>query len=261
VVFKKMLRAFGVGGPKVDTVLSTLTTYPGQAVSGQVNVQGGDHEVTIEHITLGLVTRVEVETQDSEYDTTVEFHRQQVASGFHLPAGQGMSIPFSFPIPWETPVTRVFGQPLHGMTMGVRTELAVAKALDKGDLDPLAVEPLPSQVVLLDAVSRLGFRFKGADLERGRIRGAQQTLPFYQEIEFHAGPEYSRAMNELELTMVTNPNGIEVILEGDKRGGIVTSGRDVFHHFQVPHNGAENTDWAAVIDSWLRQSVLNRSWL
>lgn len=259
MVFKKMLRAFGVGGPSVDTVLATSTVLPGQPVSGQVHVRGGDHDVTIEHIALSLVTRVEVEGGDSEYNTTMEFHRVVVCGGFHLAAAENRSIPFSFEMPWETPVTTVFGQHLRGMTMGVRTELAVAKAVDKGDLDPLAVGPLPAQAVILDAMARLGFRFKSADLERGHLRGVRQTLPFYQEIEFYAAPQYAHTLSEVELTFVANPHSVDVILEVDKRGGVFGGGHDVYHHFQVPTFGAEHTDWAAGIDGWLRQAVLSRA--
>jgi sporulation-control protein len=256
MVFKKILRAFGVGGPSVDTVLDTPTVMPGQALTGQVHIHGGDHDVMIEHVALGLVTRVESEGGDGEYHSDVEFHRLVVCGGFPLRTGENRSIPFTLDVPWETPITAVYGQHLHGMTMGVRTELAVAKAVDKGDLDPVDIQPLPAQVAVLDAVAGLGFRFKSADLERGHIRGSHQTMPFYQEIEFAAAPQYAHALNELELTLVASPHGVDVILEVDKRGGLFGGGHDVYHHFQVPAYGAEHTDWAAAIDAWLNQSVL-----
>ena len=89
-------------------------------------------------------------------------------------------------MPWETPLSAIAGHPLPGMRLGVATELALAGALDKGDLDPLFVNPLPEQEYVLAALDRMGFRFKGADLEAGTLRGS--TMPFYQEIEYHAGP-------------------------------------------------------------------------
>jgi sporulation-control protein len=255
VVFKKLLGAFGVGGPSVDTVLSNPNTRPGLPLDGHVDITGGDHDVTIDHVTVSLLTRVEVEGGDGEHNATVEFHRLPVSGGFPLAAGERKTIPFQLPMPWETPVTTVYDRPLYGMTLGLRTELAVAKAVDKGDLDPVFVHPLPAQQLVLDAVARLGFHFKGADLEHGRIRGLHQTLPFYQEIEFVAAPQYAHACNELELTFVAGPHAVDVILEVDKRGGLFTGGHDAYHHFQVPHTGAEHTDWAAHIDAWLRDAV------
>jgi sporulation-control protein len=255
VVFKKMMRAFGVGGPSVDTVLANSNTRPGLMLDGQVNITGGDHEVTIEHVALGLVTRVEVEGHDTEYDAVVEFHRVPVAGGFTLAAGEKRTIPFQFPMPWETPVTDVYGQRLHGMTMGLRTELAVARAVDKGDLDPVQVYPLPAQEAVLSAFSQLGFRFKNADLERGQIHGVRQTLPFYQEIEFFAAPRYAGAVNEVELTFVADPQGVDVILEFDKRGGFFHPGTDSFGRFRVEHAAVDRTDWTAIVDSWVQQTV------
>lgn len=257
MVFKKILRALGVGGPSVETVLTNPNTRPGLHLEGQVHVAGGDHAVDIEYVALGLATRVEVEGEDVEYQEPVEFHRLPVAGAFHLEPGQRHSIPFQFPVPWETPITHAYGQPLHGMTMGLRTELAVARAVDKGDLDPVAVHPLPAQERILDAFARLGFRFKGADLERGRIHGVNQTLPFYQEIEFYPAPQYPR-INEVELTFVAGPASMEVIIEFDKRGGLLTAGHDSFARFTVDYRSADQVDWVQQVDGWVRQAAARR---
>ncbi|MGW0433178.1 sporulation protein [Micromonospora sp. NPDC003197] len=258
MVFKRLMQAMGVGGPSVETVLSNPNCRPGGYLEGQIHVAGGDHAVDIEYVALGLVTRVEVESGDSEYDTTQEFHRQRMTGPFRLEAGQRHDIPFRFDVPWETPITEVYGQHLHGMTMGLRTELEVARSLDKGDLDPVAVHPLPAQERILDALLRLGFRFSRADVERGHIYGVQQTLPFYQEIEFYPPPQYARAINQLELTFIGTPQHLQVVLEIDKRGGVFTEGRDAFGRFTVDYATVERTDWVAQLDGWLRQSIQKR---
>ena len=258
MVFKRFMQALGVGGPAVETVLVNPNCRPGGYLEGQIHVVGGDHPVEIEYVALGLVTRVEVESGDSDYDTTQEFHRQRATGAFRLDSGQRHDVPFRFQVPWETPVTEVYGQHLHGMTMGLRTELEVARAIDKGDLDAVAVHPLPGQERILDALLRLGFRFARADVERGHIYGVQQTLPFYQEIEFHPAPQYARAINQLELTFIATPQQLQIVLEIDKRGGLLTEGRDAFGRFTVDHAGAERTDWTAQLDGWLRQSIKQR---
>ena len=68
MVFRRLRQAFGVGGPQLDTVLHNPNTRPGLGLEGQVNIQGGDHEVHIDYVELAMVTKVEVETDDSEYD-------------------------------------------------------------------------------------------------------------------------------------------------------------------------------------------------
>lgn len=251
MVFKKMLRALGVGGPSVDTVLSGGRVVPGGVVSGEVRMQGGEDDADIDYVALSLVTRVE-RSDDSQ--GVVEFDRHVVAGRFVLRAGQAHTVPFQFEIPWETPVT--IG---HGSAVGVRTELAVAKAVDKGDLDPLRVEPLPSQAAVLGAFERMGFQFRAADLELGRIHGVTQHLPFFQEIEYYPPAQLARGVSQVELTFITDPQGLVVVLEADKRGGLFTEGRDVYGRFQVSHAEAERTDWTARIGDWLTQVANSRS--
>lgn len=258
VVFKRMMRALGVGGPTLDTVLGNPNAYPGGTLDGVVHIVGGDHAVEIDYLALGLLTRVEVESGDSEWSTDQEIARTPITGRFTLGAGEKRDVPFRFAVPIETPITHVYGQPLHGMAMGLRTDLEVARALDKGDLDPVAIHPVAAQERILDGLSRLGFRFKRADLERGRIYGAQQMLPFYQEIEFYPAPQYARAFNELELTFIATPAALQVILEVDKRGGLFTEGHDAFGRFTVDYTAAQHTDWARELDGWLQQSAQRR---
>ncbi|MEV6692051.1 sporulation protein [Micromonospora sp. NPDC051196] len=255
MVFKKMLGAFGIGGPSVDTVLSNPSTRPGLMLGGQVNLTGGSHDVEIDHIAVGLVTRVEIDGAEGDYDATVEFHRTQVAGGLRLAQGQQVALPFQIQIPIQTPVTDVYGQRLPGMTMGLRTEVAIRGAVDKGDLDPVHVHPLPVPERILAAFGQLGFQFKGADLERGQIAGVHQTLPFYQEIEYFAAPQYAHGVNEVELTFLADEQGVDIVLEFDRRGGLFTGGHDSYGRYRVAHADAERLDWVAVVDGWLREAL------
>ncbi|WP_436497529.1 sporulation protein [Actinokineospora sp. HUAS TT18] len=250
MVFKKMLRALGVGGPTVDTVLADARVYPGGLLTGEVRMTGGEHDCDIDYIALSLVTRVERGDGGAQ---VVEFDRAVVSGRFVLPAGQAKTVPFQLPVPWEAPVTELFGHHMHGMGLGLRTELAVAKAVDKGDLDQVTIVPLPSQAAVLDAFARLGFRFKSADLEAGRIHGLQQRLPFFQEIEFYPPRELAGGITQVELTFVADQGGVAVVLEADKRAGLFQAGGDVYGRFQVSHEEAQHTDWTGKISQWLSQ--------
>ena len=246
-----MLGAFGVGAPSVDTVLAASRVRPGEPLNGEVRVKGGDFDADIEYIALGLVTRMESEHGEGEQTGLVEFFRTQVSGPFRLRSGEDRVVPFQLPVPWEAPVTEVMGQRLHGMVMGVRTELAIAAAVDKGDMDPVEIMPLVSQQAVLDAFVRLGFHFKSADLEHGHLYGVSQQLPFYQEIEFYPPPAYAGQINEVELTFVANPMGLDIILEADKRSGGYSSTGDAFGRWQTSHAEAPHRDWAAEINGWL----------
>ncbi|WSQ12748.1 sporulation protein [Streptomyces sp. NBC_01231] len=258
MVFKRLLGSLGVGGPTVDTILAPGAIPPGGGLSGQVHLKGGDSDFDIEHITLELVARVEAEHEEGESEGVATFDRFTVSGGFRLAAGELLSVPFTVMLPWETPITELYGQGL-GIVLGVRTELSVAGAKDKGDLDQLTVGPLPVQEAILEALGQLGFGFKSADLEYGRIGGTGQQLPFYQEIELTPAPQYAQQVNEIELTFLANPGCTEVVLEADKRGGFFSEGHDALTRFTVSHEGVGHQDWNAIVDGWIRQLVEHRT--
>jgi sporulation-control protein len=257
MVFKRLLGSLGLGGPTVDTVLDPGPARPGGSLSGQVRLKGGDADFEIEHITLELVAQVEAEHEGGESEGTVPFDRFVVGGGFRLGAGEERTVPFSATLPWETPISELYGQPL-GIVLGVRTELGVAGARDKGDLDQLTVTPLPVQEAILEALGQLGFGFRSADLEYGRISGTGQQLPFYQEIEITPAPAYASRVNEIELTFLATPGGMEVVLEADKRGGFLSEGRDAVTRFTVANDGVEHQDWTALVDGWIHRLVESR---
>jgi sporulation-control protein len=238
MVFKRLLQAMGVGGPSVETVLANPNCRPGGHLEGRVQVIGGEQAVDVEYLAIGLLTRVEVQGHDTQ-----EFHRQRLTGSFRLDGGARHEIDFRFDVPWETPITEMYGQHLHGMTMGLATELEVAREVVSSDLDPVAVHPLPAQERILDALLRLGFRFSRADVERGRAHGVSQELPFRQKIEFYPPAAYASGIDQLELTFLAAPQALQVVLEIDQRAG----------RFDVDYATVEQIDWAAQLDGWLRR--------
>ncbi|MDQ0377598.1 sporulation protein [Amycolatopsis thermophila] len=254
-MFKRMLSAFAVGGPSVDTVLDSPHSAPGRVLTGEVRIRGGSADATLDQVVLSLVTRVEIERGGHESAATGEFHRQLAQQGVRVPAGQLVTVPFDLRLPWETPITAVGDTPLHGMAVGVRTELVIAGAPDKGDLDPVHVHPLPSQDRVLDAFGELGFRFRTADVEAGRLSGVRQELGFYQEIEFFPPAGFAGRVNEVELTFVAGPHDLTVVLEADRRGPFRRAGGDSSGRFHLSHAEAENADWTALIGQWLSETA------
>ncbi|MFD6950461.1 sporulation protein [Nocardiopsis sp. TSRI0078] len=251
MVIKRLLAGLGFGGASVETSLDSSVTTPGGSLRGTVVIEGGDVEQRIEQLTVGLQARVESESGDHEVSSDMEFHRVRLGEGASLVPGQSFQVPFELFVPWETPVTAHRGRHLHRMNLGVNTRLHVAGAVDPGDLDPVGVEPLPAQAAVLDSLLSLGFTFKHADLERGRIAHTRQRLPFYQEIEFYSPSRY-QGLNELELSLVTDEHGMDVVLELDKKPGLLFSeGRDTFHRFTVNHHDGAGRDWTGYLHQWL----------
>lgn len=240
----------------MDTVLDTASARAGEVLGGRVSIQGGSADVVIDQVMLSLVTRVEVERAGGgESGAVGEFHRMVVGREVRVAAGQNLDIPFQLALPWETPVTAVGEVALPGMTVGVRTELVIKGAPDKGDLDPVAVEPLPSQNSVLEAFGELGATFRSADVEAGVLHGVPQQLGFYQEIEFFPPARFAGRLAQIELTFVATEYDLWVVVEADKRGGLFRQGGDTFGRFHLSHEDAERADWTSMIGEWLEQAA------
>ena len=207
-MFQKVLATFGSGGAKIDARLLDRTASPGRPLHGEVLLAGGEVDQEIKGLAVTLLARVQVPGTDKTED--LPFGSQQLVGNELIRAGQQVRIPFEVPLPWETPVTSVYGRPLTGMAVGVRAELDLAAAVsDPFDADAVAIEPLPAQKRVLDALSRTGFTFREAILEQGRINGAQQQLPFFQEIRFTPSPRFASVFSQLAVTFLASsePHG------------------------------------------------------
>jgi sporulation-control protein len=256
-VVNRLLRLFGVGGPTVRTELSESTVSPGGTLRATVEVTGGDHQVSIGYIAMVLQTKVGVEGGIPGKESAVDFFRQEVVDGFPLAPKERRVFEVSCAVPLETPLTRAFGQQLAGMEVGLKTELEVAMAVDRSDFDPVHIEPLPVQQHILDALVASGFQFVRADVERGRLRGVPQTLPFYQELEFLPGTAYAQQLRYLEVTFVAGDPKLHVVLELDRVVGPLAD-RDIFGHFTVDPSTIADTDWRGLLGDWLKQCTTRR---
>lgn len=248
------IRAALGGGASVDAVLDRAATRPGEVLTGVVHLVGGSVEQQVNGVHVALTVVAEVESGDSEHRQDVVFGRVQVAGPSVLAPGSREQVRFSLPVPLEMPFNVLGGQELRGVRLGVRTDLDLAGALDKGDTDAVQVHALPVHEQLVRAVTRQGFRFVSADLEAGRVPGS--SLPVYQELEFRPTGAWSRALNELELTFLTSPAGVEVLLEGDRKGGLFTGGTDRLVRVRVGHDGA---GLDAAVEAGLRELGQRRS--
>ncbi|MBB5872358.1 sporulation-control protein [Allocatelliglobosispora scoriae] len=253
MVFERLKQVFGAGGPSVATTLTTVKAQPGGPVSGVVHVIGGSRPVTISQIAVALSAKVCVEGEDIATASHVTVAKEAVTGSFALAPGEERDFPFRYTLPFETPLTTVDGRDFADVELGLRTELAVALAFDSSDLDPIKVEPLPGQAAILKAFADLGFSLIRSDVERGQIRGVNQALPFYQEIEFHPAPKFAAAINKVEVTFLASSLTTQVILELDRRGGLV-GGRDIFGRFVVDHQDIARIDWKGQLDDWIMES-------
>ncbi|RJK94785.1 sporulation protein [Vallicoccus soli] len=258
MALRDLMARFGAGAASVDTVLDRDAVQPGGSVTGRVVVLGGSVAQQVDEVVVGLEARVEVESGDHEWREDVVFGAQTVGTGFHVEPGSRTELPFAVAVPWQTPVTALGGWHLRGVRVGVRTRLAIAGAVDPGDLDPVTVVPLPVQHAVVEALGGLGWRFTHGDVEKGRLRGSD--LPFYQELEFRPPSSLARKVNELEVTFLADPRGVEVVLEADRRGGLLSEGRDVVSRLRLGHDQTDPVRLRATVDAAVRELGARRGW-
>jgi sporulation-control protein len=259
MAFRDLMARLGAGNATVDAVLDSPTTTPGGTVTGTVHLTGGTVAQEIDEIRVSLQATVEVESGDSEWKETVPFGTAPIAGAGRIEAGAKAAIPFGLPVPWQCPFTSLDGWSLRGVRIGLRTRVDVPGAVDPGDLDPVTVEPLPVQRTVVAALTGLGFAFRGADVEKGRLAGSD--LPFYQEVEFAPPSSLRGRVDELEVTFLASPHGVEVVLEVDRRGGLLTEGRDVGGRLHLSHADTDVSAVAARLDAAVRSLGARRGWL
>ncbi len=216
----------------VRTELSVSKCRPGGDLQGTVEVTAGDSQINVGYVAFTLLVNGHA------------FHSGQVVPGFSLNAGQRRTFDVSYPVPWETPLS------MPGVEITLRTELELARAIDRSDHDPVRVEAMPAQQRILDALTGLGFHLVRSNVERGRLVGVPQTFDFYQEIAFLPGKPYSQRLNQIEVTFVATGEKLHVVVEADRRVSPLAD-RDVFGRFAVDPANLEATSWPALLDEWL----------
>ncbi|GAA4822215.1 sporulation protein [Streptomyces ziwulingensis] len=216
MAFRKFLGALGKRAPGVETVVENPGVHPGGTVECTVTVQGGGADVDIERLRLDLVVRAE----DREADGSTAWRRPYSVtavdlSGFRLAAGETVTHKVALRVPWEMPLTHGRGRPVRGGRAAVRTELAVDKAVDKGDFDEIAVHALPAQDAILQAFEDLGFRLHESEVKLGALSRAphmraRQTERFWQEIDFFFPESWGQGRQELETVFIAREDSLDV---------------------------------------------------
>jgi sporulation-control protein len=207
--FEQMLASIGIGSAKVDTRLKRGQVRVGEQLEGIVHIQGGNAEQQIDTIYLYLMTQYTREQNDQTVKANAAVTKWQLSSPFTIRAGQSKQVPFSFTVPLNTPVSA------SRSPVWLQTGLDIASAIDPGDSDRLQVLPHPHVQAVLDAVTGMGFQAKTVTNEYSSRLG--RGLPFVQEFEFYPSSGFRGAIKELELVFFVEPEGLQVLVEVDRR--------------------------------------------
>lgn len=207
--FNRMLASIGIGSAKVDTRLENSRYQPGDEVRGAVFIQGGGIEQQIDGIYLHLLTQYVREQDDRRVTYTHAIAKYRVTGDVRVRANEELEIPFAITLPDYTPST------FDRVRVWIKTGLDIQNAVDPGDEDYIEVLPHPHAGVVLEAIESLGFRIRKVENEYAPRYG--RGVPYIQEFEFAPGGNYYGRLDELEATFFPDGNGVEVLLEVDRR--------------------------------------------
>lgn len=246
MVFKKLLAGLGWGGVEVDTVLSPHPVRPGGVLSGEVNLRAkSDAEITA--VDLILVA--------SGSSGETELARFPVCSGLRLAGGSRQAIPFSVPVPEHTPFTVLYGRPLPGLALGVRTQVTVASGTAKSDFDPVAVEASTVQQHVVDALGTIGCRFVRSEVRPGHFVGlplaAVHAITFYAPLPDGQAP--GPHVPQIVFTVAPGQDGLTAVVELAGRPG-----QPDVHQLasaDIDRLSATDDGWVTEVDRWLVQSL------
>lgn len=263
-MFQKVMASFGQGGATVDARILDRLVRPGGTLHGEVILVGGQVDQEVE--TLSVIALARVEQGNDGETVDLPFQSVQLAGNELVRAGAQIKVPFEVQMPWETPVTTVFGKFLTGMAVGLQTNLNLAHTVvDPQDVDAISIEPVPAQHRILDAMSHLGFQFRNASLVKNRIDGVDQQLPFFQEINFGPSPAFTSVFNEVAVSFLARPRDVQVVLDVQKKvrvlkgGGLGARSQSRLGSFVVEYAAMGRTNWEQQIEGWLHEAAKPRA--
>jgi sporulation-control protein len=211
-MFKSLLKKIGFGNAKVDARLRGGVVQ-GSILEGDVFVTGADDETTIDELFLRVITEYSRENDEHTVKENCTLAEQKVLDRFSIGAREQKTIPFAIELPFETPVTTVGSHRVY-----LETKMETSAIFDPNDTDQIEVAPHPHTERVLAAIQNLGFNLFKVDCEYTPHFGGR--FPFVQEFEFKPSGEFRGRLDELEAYLKPNANGIEVIFQVDRRGGV-----------------------------------------
>jgi sporulation-control protein len=212
-MFKSLLKKIGFGNAKVDARLRGGAVVQGGVLEGDVFITGADDATTIDELYLRVVTEYQRESDDYHVTEHATLAEHKLFDRFTVQPREQKTVPFRIQLPFETPVT-TFG----GTKVYLQTTLETSAIFDPNDTDPIQVAPHAHTQAVLNALQNLGFQLFKVDCEYAPRFGGR--FPFVQEFEFKPGSEFYGRLDELEAYLRPNPNGVEVVFQVDRRGGV-----------------------------------------
>lgn len=199
---KRVLASFGIGGATVDTVFPRASFSPGDVVTADVRLQGGD--ATQEIAGLYFVLNAELPAGNGE-QVVAEF---SVDESVTLDPGDERTIPVDVHFPLWAPLS------LGGVSVWLETGLEIDWAKDPSDSAEIEMVPGEIAQVLFDTVGNLGFALRDSRLVDVPIVDGR---PFAQQFDFRpADDQFAGDVDDIEITLIPREDDLRVFVEVDR---------------------------------------------
>ncbi|UOY92946.1 sporulation protein [Ectobacillus sp. JY-23] len=211
-MLQKFLASVGIGAAKVDTILEKEKYFAGEEVRGIVHVKGGNVPQQVDSIYLTVFGSYIREVDDKKVTAVHALYKHRLTDRIDIVPAEEKTIPFSFLLPVDTPVTFGSGK------VWIHTGLDISSSVDPTDKDFIEVLPNPLIAGVIQATEQLGFRLRQTECKEIPFR-LRERIPFAQELEFI--PVYGMfrgKLDELELLLFPRSNEeLRIIMEIDRK--------------------------------------------
>jgi len=202
---RRVLSRIGIGAATVDTVLPAGELRPGETVTVDVELYGGNSTQDIEGIYLVLTAR-------AASDGAHELAEFVVERRLTLDPGEERTIQADVEVPLWTPIT------VGGVSVRLETRLDVDWSRDPTDEDGVEVVPDDAVAALFDALDEMGFGLRGSELDEVPH---VEDRPLAQRFRFEpTGGPYEAELDSIEVTPMPRGDDIRVFVEFDRAGTI-----------------------------------------
>ena len=224
-MFKSLFKKLGFGNISVDARLRGAVRQGG-VLEGDVFITGADDAATIDELYLRVACDYTREGDEHSTNESSILVQHKLFDRLVIQPKEQKSVPFAIQMPFETPVTTLGGSRVY-----LQTAAETSAIFDPSDTDQIEVHPHPYTDQVLSAVQNIGFSLYKVDCEYAPRFGGR--FPFVQEFEFKPTGEFRGRLDELEAYVRPNQNGVEIVFQIDRRGGMFSEffGTDESHGF------------------------------
>lgn len=221
-MFTKWMAQMGIGSAKVDSKIEQWQFQPGQTVTGDVCIRGGQSSQVVDDIVLDLTTQYLKNGKKEEYI----FKRFALSEKLLIEPEKDRKIPFEFKLPTDLPIST--GRfPIY-----LKTVLDVPFAVDPTDRDRLEIFPNPLIANILKQIEDNGFLLYQIE---NTFEPNSRLHPFVQAFIFRPTGSFHAYIDEFHVIFDYNDHSITIDME------MIRSGQGLASRFYWEHEDAVNT--------------------